>query len=31
VNLMNGAYDRVGLGVWVANGRVRLVVDFYHP
>ena len=31
VNLMNGAYDRVGLGVWVASGRVRLVVDFYHP
>jgi uncharacterized protein YkwD len=31
VNLMNAAYDRVGLGVWVSNGRVRLVVDFYHP
>jgi uncharacterized protein YkwD len=31
VNLMNAAYDRVGLGVWVASGRVRLVVDFYHP
>ena len=31
VNMMNAAYDRVGLGVWVANGRVRLVVDFYHP
>ena len=31
VNLMNGAYDRVGLGVWVSHGRVRLVVDFYHP
>ena len=31
VNLMNAAYDRVGIGVWVAGGRVRLVVDFYHP
>jgi uncharacterized protein YkwD len=31
VNLMNSAYDRVGIGVWVYGGRVRLVVDFYHP
>jgi uncharacterized protein YkwD len=31
VNLMNRAYDRVGIGVWVSSGRVRLVVDFYHP
>ena len=31
VNLMNAAYDRVGIGVWVSTGRVRLVVDFYHP
>lgn len=31
VNLMNSAYDRVGIGVWVSSGRVRLVVDFYHP
>ena len=31
VNLMNANYDRVGLGVWVSGGRVRLVVDFYHP
>jgi uncharacterized protein YkwD len=31
VNLMNAKYDRVGLGVWVAGGRVRLVIDFYHP
>ncbi len=30
VNLMNAAYDRVGIGVWVSNGQVRLVVDFYH-
>jgi uncharacterized protein YkwD len=31
VNMMNAAYDRVGIGVWVASGRVRLVIDFYHP
>ena len=31
VNLMNSAYDRVGIGVWVSGGQVRLVVDFYHP
>ena len=31
VNLMNPAYDRVGIGVWVSSGRVRLVVDFYRP
>jgi len=30
-NLMNANYDRVGIGVWVYGGRVRLVVDFYHP
>ncbi len=31
VNMMNKKYDRVGIGVWVSHGRVRLVVDFYHP
>jgi uncharacterized protein YkwD len=31
VNMMNSKYDRVGIGVWVASGRVRLVIDFYHP
>jgi uncharacterized protein YkwD len=31
VNLMNAKYDRCGIGVWVYGGRVRLVVDFYHP
>ncbi len=31
VNLMNANYDRVGLGVWVSSGRVRLVIDFYRP
>ena len=30
VNLMNPAYNRVGIGVWVSGGRVRLVIDFYH-
>jgi len=28
---MNAAYTQVGIGVWVSGGRVRLVVDFYHP
>ncbi len=31
VNLMSAAYDRAGIGVWVSSGRVRLVVNFYHP
>lgn len=31
VNMMNPAYDRAGIGVWVASGQVRLVIDFYHP
>jgi hypothetical protein len=31
VNLMNPVYDRVGLGVWMSGGRVRLVIDFYRP
>ncbi|MFL5642136.1 MAG: Ig-like domain-containing protein [Chloroflexota bacterium] len=30
-NLMSTKYDRVGIGVWVSGGRVRLVIDFYHP
>jgi uncharacterized protein YkwD len=30
-NLMDGGYSQVGIGVWVSSGRVRLVVDFYHP
>jgi uncharacterized protein YkwD len=30
-NMMNPRYDRVGIGVWVSSGRVRLVTDFYHP
>jgi uncharacterized protein YkwD len=31
VNLMNPLYDRVGIGVWVANGRAEVVIDFYRP
>jgi hypothetical protein len=31
VIMMNSLYDRAGIGVWVYAGRVRLVVDFYHP
>jgi uncharacterized protein YkwD len=31
VNMMNPAYDRVGIGVWVAGGQIRIVIDFYHP
>ena len=30
-NLMDAKYDRCGIGVWAYAGRVRLVVDFYHP
>lgn len=31
VNMMNAAYDRVGIGVWASGSTVRLVIDFYHP
>jgi uncharacterized protein YkwD len=31
VNLMNAAYTRVGIGVWVHQGSVRIVTDFYAP
>jgi uncharacterized protein YkwD len=31
VNMMNALYDRVGIGVWVGSGRLRLVIDFYRP
>lgn len=30
-NLMDAKYDRCGIGVWAYAGRVRLVIDFYHP
>ena len=31
VNLMNAAYTRVGIGIWVDQGNVRIVSDFYAP
>jgi uncharacterized protein YkwD len=31
VNMMNADYRYAGIGVWVAGGRVRLVVNFYTP
>jgi uncharacterized protein YkwD len=30
-NLMDARFRQAGIGVWVSNGRVRLVVDFYTP
>jgi uncharacterized protein YkwD len=30
-NLMNPAYKKCGIGVWVYGGRIRLAIDFYHP
>ena len=30
-NLMDSSFSRVGIGVAVSGGRVRLVIDFYHP
>ncbi len=30
-NLMDSRFHQVGIGVWVAGGRVRLVIDFYTP
>ena len=30
-NIMDSRFHQVGIGVWVAGGRVRLVVDFYTP
>ena len=29
-NIMSTKMKYVGIGVWVANGRVRLVVDFWE-
>ena len=31
VNMMNREYDRAGVGLWVAGGRMHYVIDFYHP
>ena len=30
-NLMDSGFSHVGIGVAVSGGRVRLVIDFYHP
>lgn len=30
-NIKNPDFSVVGIGVWVKDGRVRLVTDFYHP
>jgi uncharacterized protein YkwD len=30
-NITRPIYTHVGIGVWVASGRVRLVCDFYWP
>jgi uncharacterized protein YkwD len=29
--MMNPDYTRVGIGVWVSSGTVRIVIDFYRP
>ena len=29
-NLKNPRYNRIGIGVWKYNSRVRVVTDFYH-
>ncbi len=28
-NVMNGSFNRVGIGVWVTKGHTRVVIDFY--
>jgi hypothetical protein len=28
-NIMNGHFSRAGIGIWVSNGRCRVVIDFY--
>jgi uncharacterized protein YkwD len=30
-NIKDSRFSTVGIGVWKSDGRVRLVVDFYHP
>jgi hypothetical protein len=30
-NIKNSAFRYIGIGVWVTNGRERLVTDFYTP
>jgi uncharacterized protein YkwD len=31
VNMMNRAYDRAGVGLWVSGGNLNFVVDFFNP
>ena len=31
VNMMNRAYDRAGVGLWVTGGNLNFVVDFFNP
>ena len=31
VNMMNPDYTRVGIGVWISGGQIRIVIDFYRP
>jgi uncharacterized protein YkwD len=31
INMMNRAYDRAGVGLWVAGGNLNFVVNFYRP
>lgn len=31
VNMMNPAYDRAGVGLWVSGGNLNFVVNFYRP
>ncbi len=31
VNMMNPAYDRAGIGLWVSGGNLNFVVNFYRP
>ena len=30
VNMMNRAYDRAGVGLWVSGGNLNFVVNFYR-
>jgi hypothetical protein len=31
LNIMYPRFDRVGVGIWITNGRIRMVSNFYHP
>lgn len=30
-NMMDPRFDRVGVGLWIADGKLRFVMDFYRP